>query len=60
MAMGLFAKLKVHGRDNNIVRNPSKERLAAPVTKEATKRDAVKVFSEKLKHQLALGGPASG
>lgn len=56
----LFANLKVHGRVNNIVRNPYKERLATPVTKEATKRDAVKVFSEKLKRQLALGRPAGG
>lgn len=45
----LFANLKVRGRVNNIVRNPYKERLVAPVTKEATKLDAVKTFSEKLK-----------
>lgn len=57
----LFANLKVHhSRDNNIVRSTSRERLAAPATKEAHKLDAVKIFSEKLKQQLASDANSHG
>lgn len=53
-ARDLFANLKVHhGQINNVERNTYRERLVAPAMKEANKLDAVKIFSQKLKEQLA-------
>ena len=50
----LFANLNVHGQTNNI-RNSFRERQAVPAMKEG-KIDAVKIFSQKLKQQLASDG----